>query len=457
MSSIRRRLFLILLAATGAVWLMAVMWIQHSTRAEVGHVLDRRLEESARMVASLVMRQGDGGLIDPSGGMVRAAALPPAGLHPHERQLSCQIWGLDGRLLSESEGAPGAPLTDTPDGFSDSVIDGQHWRVFSLTVKEGGLRVMVGDAHSMRDRLTGDVILGLVAPALLILPLLAWAIWLAVGRGLRPVESMAQSLSGREARDLSPLPDADAPSELRPMIAALNGLFWRVGQARDREQTFTAFAAHELKTPLAGLKTQAQIAAIAPDEATRSRALAQIATGVTRTDRMVRQLLDMTTVDHATRNASLPQDGAELLAEVAGSLEARAKARGVGLQVDVAAGKRCTTRSPVLLAPALRNLIENAIQASPEGGTVEVGLTCGPDSATFRVADRGPGIAEADRPHVCERFYRGSHRQPGEGSGLGLTIVATAVERMGGTFRLTPREGGGEVAELVVPREQATE
>lgn len=449
MNSIRKRLFVILLVATGIIWLSAMGWIQHSTRVEVGHVLDRRLQESARMVASLIRRNG--GIAAPDAAMLvdEAPALAGTGPHDYARQLICQVWGFDGQLKSESDGAPSGQLA-RQEGFSEREADGEVWRVYTHVDREMGVRVMVGDARSIRERLVHDVAMGLLAPALLILPLLAVLIWLAVRGGLAPLDRLTQALSRRPATDLSPLRQVDVASELRPMIEALNGLFQRVEGLRERERSFTAFAAHELKTPLAGLKTQAQVAAMAPDTATRDRALGQIARGVDRTDRMVRQLLDMTAAENAIDSGAPPQEGARILADVADALVILAQSRGVTLRLETGETRWRTTQA-ALLAPALRNLLENAILASPKGACVEARLLRDGDTVRFAVLDRGPGIAEADRPHVIERFYRGASSPSGGGSGLGLSIVAAAVRTMGGELRLSPRHNGGERAELILP------
>lgn len=449
MNSIRKRLFVILLVATGAVWLSAVIWIQYSTRTEIEAVLDRRLQESARMVASLIGRNG--GIIaeDTADFVGETPALP--GAHDYSRQLICQVWGFDGQLKSESSGSPNGRLADDGEGFSEREVDGEVWRVYSHVDEDLGIRVMVGDAQSMRDGLIRGVTVGLLAPAILILPLLALLIWLAVRSGLAPVDQLARTLARRPATDLSALPEDHAPSELRPMIGALNGLFLRVEGLRDRERSFTAFAAHELKTPLAGLKTQAQIAAIAPDADTRDRALAQIRRGVDRTDRMVRQLLDMTAAENAIEGAGAPlQDGVRILMDVADDLAGLAQSRGVTLHLNTGAGEWLTSQA-ALLAPALRNLLENAIIASPTGATVEAEIRRDADKVRFSILDRGPGISDADRPFVTDRFYRGAASLSGGGSGLGLAIVVAAVRRMGGELRLSARQGGGEKAELILP------
>lgn len=447
MISMRSRLFVILLVATGALWLSAILWIQYSTRAEVERVLDARLSEAGRMVSSLISdRRVDVG---------QAAALVqpevPHAQQDYVHQLSCQIWALDGTLVGQSGSAPQRPLTEAEAGFSQNVVDGVEWRVYTVVNEDLGVRVMIGDSLQVRDRLVNDVTAGLLLPAALILPVLAGLIWVSIGRGLMPLNRMAQALATRQATDLSPLPKAPVPREIRPMTDALNGLFRRVSAAREHERSFTAYAAHELKTPLAGLKTQAQIAAMARDEPTRRMALGQLERGVDRTDRMVRQLLDMAMVEAEAEtqlHAAVPL--AEIIADVAEALTPLAQGRALCIVNQGVEAGPPVTEYRYLVAAALRNLIENALQASPEGGDVEVSLRKDGTIWICTVMDRGPGIAAGDRQQVTDRFFKGAGVQ-GPGSGLGLAIVTAAMDRMGGTLRLAPRKGGGEIAELLLP------
>lgn len=446
MNSIRRRLFAILLAATGLVWLSGVIWIQYSTEKQVGQVLDRRLEESARMVASLMGRSGSDPMTHLSADLVNDPTAQEGG-HDYARQLICQVWGFDGQLRSASKGAPMNELAGRTSGFSERQVNGEAWRIYTFVDETMGLRVMVGDSLKVRNMLANDVAFGLLAPAVLILPLLALLIWWAVARGLRPLEEVAANLTSRPASDFGPLDEATVPTELRVMTTALNGLFLRVDHLRERERNFTAFAAHELKTPLAGLKAQAQIAAIAPDEATRKNALRQITEAVNRSDRLVGQLLTLSAAETPIE-AELPkQDCSRLLADVVAAMRPFALSRGVALETT-GLGAAGLTAHVTLLTAALRNLLENAILASPAGATVEVIIRREGREMVFEVLDRGAGIADADRPYVTDRFYRGTASPSGGGSGLGLSIVAAAMTRMRGQLILSARPGGGEAVQL---------
>lgn len=450
MNSIRARLFAILVLATSLIWLCAVVWIYFNSRQEVEQVLDARLMEAARMVSSLMASQ------EVVVG-AKAEPLPPI-LDPlagYERQLSCQIWSLDGRLIGLSGGAPAAELSAHSTGFSETVIDGQPWRVYAIEDPARGLRVLVGDRLAIRQHLVTDIITGLLLPAAPILPILALLIWASVGRGLGPLRRMATALSRRDADDLSPIGDANAPAEIRPVIAALNGLFAKVAEAREQERNFTAFAAHELRTPLAGLKTQVQVALAARETATRDAALRQILVAVDRTSRLVQQLLSMSRLDK--RSDLGEEDWIDLgvtLAALTRSLKPMERPVTVTLTPEV----RTTFlhMNAELFHLAVKNLFENALQHTPDGGTVCWSCRLAGAEAILAVEDEGPGIPADELPLVRSRFFRGRYKTA-VGNGLGLVIVDQALGSAGATLRLRNRENGrGLIAEIVLNSERVS-
>ncbi|MDE1566973.1 ATP-binding protein [Aquabacter sp. P-9] len=435
MTSLRRRLFLVLFAATGLIWLCAVTWISISSRAELEHVLDARLQEAARMVHSLVA----------AGGL---AAAQQGTFEPeiHERQLSCQIWSLDGRLLARSAGAPEEALSAPVQGFSSRVVNGEEWRVFTITDAQKGVRVMVGDRVGLRDRLVRDLIAGLLAPAVLIAPLLALLIWASLTRGLSPLSRLAGEIAARDGEDMRPVAVDHAPSEVRPLLEALNSLFAKVEAARQHERDLTAFAAHELRTPLAGLKTQAQIALAAPDAAIRDDALRQILVSVERSARLVRQLLALARLE--AMPAHKPPDDTVAVAQALREIVHHAPApAGVRVEIDPAMDDLARRVDREALHLVLRNLHENALQHVSDHGTicwkrVPHGLC---------VEDDGPGIPPDELPRVTERFFRGRNKTL-SGSGLGLTIATLAAARMGARLDLANRTGqSGLQVRLVWP------
>lgn len=446
MNSIRTRLFLILMFTTGVIWVSAAAWIYLSTHAQVQRVLDARLTEAARMVSSLLARQ-------------ELAALPDQSLlpdmvvsHPaYERQLACQIWALDGTLVGRSDGAPLQPMTQGGSGFSEAVVNGETWRVYTVDNAELGIRVLVGDSLKVRDRLVSDVIRGLAVPGVLVLPVLAGLIWLSVRRGLAPLSALTRALESRPASDLSALKDSGISSEIAPMIRSLNGLLARLEAAREHERDFTAFAAHELRTPIAGLKTQAQVALANADEAVRENALRQIVVGVDRTARLMRQLTDLT-------NAESGQFGNEQEAVSVGrGFEALAEdiAQHLPKNAPILLSKELysaalSVNGPLLMLAA-RNLLENAVLHSPPGRTVSCWLRRDEDAVVVGIDDAGPGIPDDEFHKVRDRFFRGRNKTS-MGSGLGLAIADMALKRIGGELHLENRPEGGLRAKIRLPR-----
>ncbi|PRX01307.1 UNVERIFIED_ORG: two-component system sensor histidine kinase QseC [Martelella mediterranea] len=414
MNSLRRRLFTLLVVASGVIWIAGVIWISTWSRLEVQHVLDTRLREAARMVHSLV-----------AGSDLNSAnedgVFAPV---DYSKQLSCQIWSLDGHLVARSSGAPDESIALDREGFGNHEVDGEDWRVYTIVDTEKGVSVVVGDRIGLRDRLVRDLVAGLVIPAALVLPVFGFLIWFTLGRGLRPLNRIASDITARDGEDMRAIADEDAPSEVRPLVDALNGLFVKVDLARRHEREMTAFAAHELKTPLAGLRMQAQIARAAKDGTTRDQALRQILVSVDRTDRMVRQLLTLARLEAGTEKLKCDRvNMGDLLRDTIDGLPKKGET-----VVDDALERAVFRTNAETLHLVLRNLQENALQHAGENGSVRWSMTAG--GRGISVVDSGPGVREEDLEQLTRRFYRGrDNRTPG--TGLGLTIAAMAARRLG--------------------------
>jgi two-component system sensor histidine kinase QseC len=448
--SMKGRLFIVLAAATGVIWLCASAWVFFQTRSEVEHVLDTRLQEAARMVSSLAV---DGDAV--VSGQPRSDAKPLPEIASYERQLSCQIWSLDGRLVGRSRGAPNDSLGNQADGFSDQQVDGETWRVYAISDSAKGIRVLVGDRLGLRERLVSDLIKGLLWPAMLIVPLLGLLIWLILGRGLRPLQLMATDLKSRRVDDMHPVDTSQTPPELTPLATSLNSLFSKVETARQHEREVTAFAAHELRTPLAGLKTQAQVAIATQDPDARARALRNIVISVDRTSRLVRQLLAIARIDAQDDVQQKDEINlGQLLDEI---ISAETTAEPAKVVLDPALYKISLMTNRDLLTVALRNLHENAVQHIQKDGRVSWSASCEKTDVNITVDDDGPGIPDTEMPLVTTRFFRGRHKSP-YGSGLGLSIVQLAVEKLGATLALNNKiDGNGLRATLALPHRAAAQ
>ncbi|UZK70599.1 sensor histidine kinase N-terminal domain-containing protein [Sphingomonas sp. S1-29] len=440
MRSLRIRLFALVATVTLLVWSGAAAWTAISTRAEIERVLDRRLVEAARMVAAL----------DVAAGTPAKQAIAA----PYSRELSCQIWSLGGGLLGQSAGAPDVPLAGGAPGFSERSINEHNWRVYTHIDTARSIRVMVGDNLAVRQRLLRDLMFGLLLPASVGLAALAMLLWLGVRRGLSPLQRLTAAIDSRSPDSLLPLETHAVPSELGPLVRAMDELLRRLDAARQAERAFVANAAHELQTPLAGLKTQAEVARRATDDGMRDHALERITVSVDRTSRLVRQLLDLARQEAQARGSK------QTFTRLGDVIEAVEHDYGLIADLKERQLKTACRHSGLEIALdqeslrlALGNLVENAIHHGQPGS---VGIKCVlADTFELHVTDVGRGIARSDQERVRRRFERGPGAQAG-GTGLGLAIVEAAIAPADGVLELVTHEGGF-TAVLRFPRSRIRE
>ena len=261
--SVRRRLLLTLLGGVALVWLAAAAVTAWETRAETQELLDAHLAQSAALLAAQI-----GDEID------EVELEHVKTLHKYAHSVAFQIWqkGKKGEaLLLHSPEAPPTRLSATKEGFSDVTVDGRSWRVFSLWDDEDKYLVQVGEATEARDHLAMEVLEKLVLPLVVALPLLGLLVWFGVGGALKPLNRIGTALAQRDPRYLAPL-EGEVPREIAPMVERLNSLLERVQSSLESERRFTSDAAHELRTPLAALRTQLQVAQGAADGGEREQA-----------------------------------------------------------------------------------------------------------------------------------------------------------------------------------------
>jgi len=337
----------------------------------------------------------------------------------------------------------------------DGIKDGEKVRVaaFALSLKgtsaRGTVLVQVGETLSRRSALAKRATFAIVIPMLLMTLTAAAAIAYGVGRGLEPLSRLRDRLSARKAFDLSPVPLEGTPAELRPFLDEINSLLLRLSEAVDAQSRFVADAAHQLRTPIAGIRAQAEAALVnaQPDDA--QHALARIAQATQTMGELVQKLLILARVDAAENTLRLvPLDGVELVREVAREWAPRALAKGVEISFDAQDGESPLVGDAQLLREMLANLIDNALRY---GGT-RVALTVyrAEQGVTWRVADNGPGIPESLRAAAFAPFHRLSDGV--DGAGLGLTIVQRIAHLHGAEVHLEAGEGEtGLVARVEFP------
>ena len=435
--SLRRRLLLSVMTAIVLAALFQAVSAYRGALMQADEMFDYHLQQMAlSMRARLPARNTQPG----------QQLAPP----PQERDDDAdidyliQIWGADGIQLFRSSHSALPPRAVL--GFSDVHQGGTSYRVYSIQTPFQTIQI----AQDMNARTSRARALALRAmlPMALIAPLLMLTIWAVIRQSLSPLERTRRQVASRTAEDLSPLAEDGLPDEVRPLVQELNLLFDRMHTVLQAQKAFVANAAHELRTPLTALKLQAQALHRAPDEATRDVAVGRLNQGIERAVRMMNQLLALARQEGEHSAASAPVDLRQLAQAVATELQSQAQARRVDLRLGI--GEPAWVRGDAeALRILLRNLAENAVKYTPEGGSVLVDAGSTDGRTRLVVEDSGPGIAEADRERVFDRFFRSADATATtSGSGLGLSIVKTIASQHHATVSLdtSPTLGGLRVA-----------
>jgi two-component system OmpR family sensor kinase len=424
-------LLVTLLVAVAAVTLLAAVVVYRLTRREIDDVFDYHLRQIALSLRDQTPAYGAPGLADEGFDFV------------------IQIWGRNGERLYLSRRVSGLPEVAEL-GFATVRSPAGSWRVYSAQL--GAEIIQVAQPLSVRQRLAFAAAARTLAPVLLILPLLTLLVWRIVGRAFEPLDRLARSVGSRSAAALDPISEVGAPEEALPLVRSLNDLLARLGAALASQRAFVADAAHELRTPLAALKLQAQLVQRAAGPEERATAVADLMTGLDRATHVVQQLLTLARAepDAASAWAREPVPLADVVAQVVADHALLSEAKRVDLGAKHVADGAVVLGDSAALRTLVANLVENAVRYVPEGGRVDLSASLAQGRPYLEVTDDGPGIPEAERARVFDRFYRRS-TAPGGGSGLGLAIVEAIAQRHGATVSLRDTPGGGLTVRLEFP------
>ncbi len=441
--SLRARLLLTVSVATLLVWGAAGVASYYQALHEADELMDGQLAQSAKLLMAQVLHEVE----DKEPGHAIVEALDDDSSHPYEQHLEFRVLSDTGGVLIRSANAPESVMSGEP-GYSDIHYGGHPWRLLSTRSADGRYLVQIAHPTQDRDRVGLEVASQVAIPILLALPVLALLVYFSVRRSLRPLEMLATDVAARSPDNLEALSEPHTLREAKPLVAALNRLLTRLGATLENERRFTADAAHELRTPLAAVKIQAQVALASTDAGDHQHALRQVLAGADRATRLVEQLLRLARLDPL---AQLPQTGrldlVALAAEVVAEMQPQAE-RKLQQLAFVAAAQPVEVQGDVdLLHVALRNLVENALRYSPETGLVEVAVSLDAAQPLLEVRDAGPGVNADEVSRLAERFYRGQ-AVSGEGSGLGLAIVQRIAELHGARLEIANRASGGLAARL---------
>jgi two-component system OmpR family sensor kinase len=425
--SLRGRLLWFLLAAITMAAVAQAMIAYRSALHDADEIFDYHMQQVALSLRSSAPLANAGGTV----------------ADPGNDEMVVQVWTPDGiqvfRSLSRAELPQRAVL-----GFSNVRAKRTTYRVFS--VQTSNQTIQIAQDMAVRKRMAGALALRTVGPIALMAPVLMLVVWWVVSGSLAPVARVRRQLATRQADDLSPVSEADLPDEVKPLVQELNLLFGRVRNAFDAQQHFVADAAHELRSPLAALKLQVLSLERAEDGQARSVAVARLTAGIERATRLVEQLLVLARQE-ASEVKLEPVQLTELAKRTLADLAGAAQARDIDLGLHHADETTVQGKGDALLI-MLRNLLDNAIKYTPQGGTVDLSLHDTPQGVQLVVEDSGPGISPEERERVFSRFYRVPGSEAG-GSGLGLAIIKAIAERHGATLTLDSSERLGGLKVLV--------
>lgn len=454
--SLRRRLLLWLLVplvglAGGMLYDARLGAVRAADRA-----YDRVLGASALAIAERIVIGDEGPEVD-----IPYVAFEMLGSTAHDR-VYYRISGPGDRFITGYSDlpAPSGPLSvDDEPRFSDAVYRGEAVRIATLVqpviarTQTGTVRIEIAQTRGERTLLADDLLYRSAERFALMIVVAGAVAWLAVTNGLAPLDRLRDAILGRSRTDLTPI-EADVPREVQHVVGAINQFMERLAASLAAMERFIADASHQLRTPLASLQTQAELALRVDDAGQLRDSFLRLLITTRRTSRLAEQLLTQARVTGGgIRDTWRPLALAGLVAEVARACVPAAAARDIDLGVERAEADAWVVGDAVLLRETVKNLIDNAVRYGRPGGVINLRVDADDDRVALEVEDDGPGIPAVERERVFERFYRVAGS--GEGSGLGLAIVRDVVERHGGTVVLGDGIGSGLLVRIELPRANA--
>ena len=360
-----------------------------------------------------------------------------------------RIWSSGKVVMFSDTSLPGS-IPERGPGFSEVEYDHERWRIYTQAVPHTGISIEVGEKKSLRDKLVVNILLHLSFPLLILVPAVGLLTWLGIKSGLGTIQSLVKEIRSRSPDDLSSIPIGNLPRDLSPLGQSINQLLSKLEHSLTAERRFSDDAAHQLRTPLAGLKLQLHMLAEADTESERQALIDDLRRSNDRATHLVEQLLQAARVSHepiSLQPVPLYHATASVIAEMAPV--AAEKHLDISLEGNEQA---CVRADELLIRLMISNLMDNAIKYTPDSGKIRINVLPQDAMWCLSIADTGPGISEREREAVFHRFYRAENSTV-EGTGLGLSIVADIVDRFSGSISLnTPETGKGLLVGILIPK-----
>ncbi len=364
-----------------------------------------------------------------------------------------QVWDKNNKLIMHSTTDQKMILKDAPLGFSDQLIHNNDWRIYSVMGKNGNIKIVVAELYNLRRELGDDIAQSNANILLITYPVFGILVWFIISLALRSITRVTNEISNRASTFLEPVQTTEIPIEIKPLVAELNELLLRLKLAFERNKRFSADAAHELKTPLAALKTHVQVAQKAGNQSERSKAMQNVIESVDRSSHVVSQLLTLSRLGEEESLTDLkPFNLHKLATEIVAYLAPHALEKNIEIELLPSPKNPIILGNDTAIGILIRNIVDNAIRYTPHDGAVKIGIRSNATEVTFSVSDTGNGIPIELRERVFERFFRILGTQA-SGSGLGLAIVSQIAKLHHGVIRLsTPSNGQGLQFDVTFPK-----
>lgn len=344
----------------------------------------------------------------------------------------------------------GLPIPATlADGLHTLQLDGDSYRVLIRTIAHQQ-RIAIAQETRVRDDIAQDSAVRTILPLLILVPVLLWVTTGLVRKMLRPVTRLAREIDRRSEHDLHPLRLVELPVEIRPFVNAINRMLGRVGDATESQRRFVADAAHELRSPLTALFLQAERLAAAPMSAEAAQRLGTLRQGIDRSRNLLEQMLDLARAQSAVQAPQHPVSVSRVFRRVLEDVMALADTRNIDIGIESDEDIEVWA-SELDLFTLVKNLVDNAIRYTPDGGRVDLALARGEQHALVRIQDSGPGIPASEWPRIFDPFYRTLGNEQ-HGSGLGLSIVQAIAARIGAEVALGFTDAGQQTGLAVTVR-----
>jgi two-component system, OmpR family, sensor histidine kinase QseC len=453
--TLSRKLFL-RIAPTILVTIAVIgLFAYRSAKREINNVYDAQLINDASVLWALVEDEF------PEAGSDKIKKLPSIDLDFNNQHAASKeadeyadarmfrIWK-SGKDVMFSDTALPETISQQSAGFSEVEYNHERWRIYSQAVPNTAISIEVGEKKLLRDKLVFNILLQLSFSLLILVPAVGLLIWLGIKSGLGTIGSLVRAIRSRSPDDLSSIPVEDLPRDLSPLGQSINQLLSKLEHSLTAERRFSDHAAHQLRTPLAGLKLQLQMLAKEDVESERIALIGDLTRSTERATHLVEQLLRAARISHQPVNLKtvpLYHATASIVAEMGNIAEEKR------LDISLEGHEEASVRADeLLLKLMISNLLDNAIKYTPDSGKITINVLPQDGMWCLSISDTGPGISESEREAVFHRFYRADNAVT-DGAGLGLAIVGDIIDRMSGKIALkTPENGHGLRVEVLLPK-----